>query len=507
MMLWKTSSPEEREIALEHYSENLYTLLSDQQEEWQGAVGRGKERIQLNINRNIEEFNRIRTLENSYPDHNMHIPLRKRSFKRFFLQNVDLSGLDCSHSDFTQSALEYANFKDASCEETSFFNANISHANFQNAKCTKANFKHTNCRATLFTQSDIERARFDSAILKKTSFHKAFCKGTAFNNTNSMNADFQSAHLISASFNSANCEFANFVSTECRGVDFKASNLRNTKMDEYTIVDDCIFHRAKLEGSELKIARKQFYTGYHLKILPEEKFAEEHSSSGDYEKHITRAQDTYRNLKKYFSSEGLHEDAGKFHIRERLMEMANLKNRKIRAKENFMGYLRHRKSNTVNDTKESGGFLNACMEALRSRNGQPLVEYFRRLKFFIRALKSKFMYYMESKLFYTYYRFLYKNGAFGEKPYFIVLLWFKVIVLYAFIYLITDIPFNTIKDASFRDNGGIDYLYFSMVTFTTLGYGDLKPLGYMRLVASSEAIVGMILIAYFVVAWARKIFR
>jgi len=34
MMLWKTSSPEEREIALEHYSENLYTLLSDQQEEW-----------------------------------------------------------------------------------------------------------------------------------------------------------------------------------------------------------------------------------------------------------------------------------------------------------------------------------------------------------------------------------------------------------------------------------------------------------------------------------------
>lgn len=37
-----------------------------------------------------------------------------------------------------------------------------------------------------------------------------------------------------------------------------------------------------------------------------------------------------------------------------------------------------------------------------------------------------------------------------------------------------------------------DAFYFSAVTWTTLGYGDLQPRGYCRLVAASEAVVGNI---------------
>ncbi len=50
-------------------------------------------------------------------------------------------------------------------------------------------------------------------------------------------------------------------------------------------------------------------------------------------------------------------------------------------------------------------------------------------------------------------------------------------------------------------------LYFSVVTFTTLGYGDLQPATDMRFWAGLEALTGAFLMALFVVAMARKFTR
>lgn len=37
-----------------------------------------------------------------------------------------------------------------------------------------------------------------------------------------------------------------------------------------------------------------------------------------------------------------------------------------------------------------------------------------------------------------------------------------------------------------------DYLYFSIVTFTTLGYGDFSPISEYRLLAASQALLGYV---------------
>ncbi len=49
-------------------------------------------------------------------------------------------------------------------------------------------------------------------------------------------------------------------------------------------------------------------------------------------------------------------------------------------------------------------------------------------------------------------------------------------------------------------NGPADVLYFSYVTFTTVGYGDLSPAGLCRALAAAEAVTGYILLGLFVAA-------
>ncbi|KUO65411.1 MAG: hypothetical protein APF80_06400 [Alphaproteobacteria bacterium BRH_c36] len=42
----------------------------------------------------------------------------------------------------------------------------------------------------------------------------------------------------------------------------------------------------------------------------------------------------------------------------------------------------------------------------------------------------------------------------------------------------------------------LDYLYFSIVSFTSLGLGDVYPLGHLRLLTGVEALNGLLLIAW-----------
>ncbi len=52
-----------------------------------------------------------------------------------------------------------------------------------------------------------------------------------------------------------------------------------------------------------------------------------------------------------------------------------------------------------------------------------------------------------------------------------------------------------------------DAIYFSLTTFTTLGFGDFHPLGPLRHLAGLEAFIGASLMSLFTVVVARKIIR
>jgi len=53
-----------------------------------------------------------------------------------------------------------------------------------------------------------------------------------------------------------------------------------------------------------------------------------------------------------------------------------------------------------------------------------------------------------------------------------------------------------------------DSLYYSVITFTTLGFGDLHPAGLtMKLLSGIESAVGALFVALIIVVFARKWMR
>jgi hypothetical protein len=50
--------------------------------------------------------------------------------------------------------------------------------------------------------------------------------------------------------------------------------------------------------------------------------------------------------------------------------------------------------------------------------------------------------------------------------------------------------------AAVTDVSFIEYIYFSIVSYTTLGLGDMYPTGGLRLLTGVEALVGLLMIAW-----------
>jgi len=104
--------------------------------------------------------------------------------------------------------------------------------------------------------------------------------------------------------------------------------------------------------------------------------------------------------------------------------------------------------------------------------------------------------------------------GYGEAPLRIIGLSMVIIFLCAIIYTFTGLSYNGDVQAinaeqTLSENISFFYssLYYSVVTFTTLGYGDFTPVGISRAIAAIEAFTGSFTIALFVVVFVKKMTR
>ena len=124
------------------------------------------------------------------------------------------------------------------------------------------------------------------------------------------------------------------------------------------------------------------------------------------------------------------------------------------------------------------------------------------LKLLARAAWDVFAAYAGSAIEYALADFTCRYGTDWKKP---VILWIALVIfVFPFIYCLT-------HSISGIHGAGVDNiwncLYFSVVTATTLGYGDLHPVGWGKAIASAEAIFGMFMWAVFLAVFSRKYMR
>jgi len=99
--------------------------------------------------------------------------------------------------------------------------------------------------------------------------------------------------------------------------------------------------------------------------------------------------------------------------------------------------------------------------------------------------------------------------GYGEKPRNIVICCFVLILAFSFVYMF---PNGLIYKGELEISGSpwIRYfhsLYFSVITFATLGQNEFQPTGYMRPFIMAEALLGIFMIVLFVLVLGRKMIR
>ncbi|PKG38189.1 pentapeptide repeat-containing protein [Psychromonas sp. Urea-02u-13] len=104
--------------------------------------------------------------------------------------------------------------------------------------------------------------------------------------------------------------------------------------------------------------------------------------------------------------------------------------------------------------------------------------------------------------------------GYGEDPLRVIMFSWALILFSSFFYYVFGLRFAGefqvfSMDQTLEQNiiFFFECLYYSVVTFTTLGYGDFIPVGFSRVIAALEAFTGSFTIALFVVVFVKKMTR
>jgi hypothetical protein len=278
-------------------------------------------------------------------------------------------------------------------------------------------------------------------------------RGGTFVRANLQSAKLSESNLEEAVFGFANLKDAYLSSCNLTKTNFIGANLHNTK-----------FRSNALEGvigitkSSFRGLRWDWCPTYHM-----------------LEEYPEQCEQMYRRLASYFSSENLFDDASWAAYRASLMRHKLLAKalRADAADPNDL-YAWMVPGAPELDIPGFPGIYRAMGKTMPFR--------YRVTRFFnlLRWLRS----WVERVVI-----------GYGEKPQRVLLVSACVICLYAASYKLL----GAISDPRLPTA-----LYFSMVTFSTLGYGDVIPLSAFRLLAASEALVGVVLCGLFLFCVGRR---
>lgn len=284
--------------------------------------------------------------------------------------------------------------------------------------------------------------------LRKVSLKKANLERVDFSNANLSQADMAGSRLFDCNLEGADLVGTNLSDcdlTHCsfKGADFTKAHLFNARLWNSDLtssnLSECDLSFADFWGAKLFNTKLWHAAIESAKSITSKNFANPSGFANNLkidENGFFSAEESYRELKRYFLNKGMYNDASWASFKEKTMERLILK--KVRSP----SYLPNMVMNLL------------C--------------------------------------------------GYGERPDRIVLSAISAIFLFAFLYL----SFNAIEAST---NPGYrlswaDNIYFSTITFTTVGFGDFIPKPYMlfRFLVALEAFSGVFLTGLFIFTLARK---
>ncbi len=386
-----------------------------------------------------------------------------------------------------------AHFTEANFSNSTYFTeANFNDAYFWNASFNDANFERAN-----FNDADFKDSSFKDANFKYANFHDAnfgwvnfsnlviFC-GASFNDAYFGRANFNDAYL-GADYNNYACfERANFSAF----ADFWGANF---------------YDYANFEGANFNVARFEGVDFYDANFI---------GTNFDYNAHFERVNfNNYANFGKANFSDYANFEGADFNG-------ANFGGTNFYNSANFWGA-------DFSDTTELVGPYTPDNLILDGKNSQIFMKYY----------KNQGQYEVADTVYYNYRKECQKRkgwyelskwtdlitqGAcgYGVRPSHTLVFGFIVVILFGFIYakwpsISLDKHENKKIPLRFYFKGpGIcrlakkdendsqvvswkDALYFSLTTFTTVGYGDWYPEDNMRKWATLEGLLGWITLGIF----------
>ena len=359
--------------------------------------------------------------------------------------DADLGGVTLPNANLRNGTLTDTTVRGADLTSAYLGGCNLSDADFESAVLVGTNLHATDVLRADLSDADLTDANLEKAILVNSNLRGSTLANTSFGDARLVNADLREATIAEATFEGATLTGASLERAELTDTDLGGSDLTRATLEDAT------FKNADLDAADLTDARLHNCRLQNVSISDETTF-------GDrciYEKEVREAIET----------DGLTEDQ---------LEPID------KAISIYRTYQRLLRENSLPGDIPHYFYREKEMRRLKARAEGNHLEWG------YRALQRWVM-------------------GYGERPWRVVITSLLVILAFAGLYpLAGGVELET--DVSGPEF--LTYLYFSGVTFTTLGYGDVHPLTQAaQQLAVVQSFLGAALMALLVAVLTRRAMR